>query len=159
MRTIYRLNGKKIELNAQHTIDGVTYPNIRDNWASLGVEEVQVEDYPDQQLYTWTENLDGTLNITQKTQAELLEQAKKAFLATVQVHLDENAQAHGYDGIVSACSYAAAPNVFQAESIKFLSWRADVWAYCYAELGKVEAGARPIPELQAFISELPALVL
>lgn len=160
MRKIYRLNGVRIELNAKHTINDVTYdPLSAWDWASLGVVEAMVEDYPDPYYFTWTENLDGTLNITPKTAGELLEQAKKAFLATIQRHLDEQAQVKGYDNIVSACSYAGAPNPFQTEGGKFVTWRGDVWAYCYQELAKVEAGTRPIPELAAFIAELPPLVL
>lgn len=99
MRTIYRLNGKKIELNAQHTIDGVTYPNLRDNWQSLGVEEVQVEDYPEPQLYTWTENADGTLNVTAIPQEEIdrrnqinINNASLAYLAETDWYVTRHAE-------------------------------------------------------------------
>ena len=52
----------------------------------------------------------------------------------VQKILDDAAKAAGYDGILSACSYAAIPNHFQAEAISFLTWRSAVWAKCYADL-------------------------
>ncbi len=86
-------------------------------------------------------------------------QVKDDLVKSVQSVLDAAARAHGYDNIVSACSYAAAPNVFQAESVKFLSWRADCWAHCYAVLADVTAGTRSIPTEAELIAELPALVL
>ena len=67
--------------------------------------------------------------------------------------------ANGYDDIVSACSYAGYPNVFQEEAITFGQWRANVWAYGYAELDKVIAGTRPVPTIPEILAELPALVL
>lgn len=64
MRTIYRLNGNAIALDASQTIDGITYPHLRDVWQSLGVTQHQVEDYPNTETHTWTENADGTLNVS-----------------------------------------------------------------------------------------------
>lgn len=77
------------------------------------------------------------------------------FTGAVQNHLDAQAISKGYDNIVSACSYAGAPNPFQAESIQFITWRGNVWAYCYQELAKVQSGERLVPELQDFLNELP----
>ena len=78
------------------------------------------------------------------------------FTEAVQQHLDAQAISKGYDNIVSACSYAGAPNPFQAESIQFITWRGNVWSYCYQELAKVQSGERPVPELQDFLNELPS---
>lgn len=77
----------------------------------------------------------------------------------VQYHLDAAAQAEGYESIISACSYAGAPNPFQAESAAFLSWRASVWVHCYQVLADVQGGLRPIPTDAVLIAELPTLVL
>lgn len=77
----------------------------------------------------------------------------------VQAHLDAAARAKGYDNIVSACSYAAASNAFQAEGIACLKWRAAVWQRCYQVLADVQAGTRTIPTSADLIAELPALVL
>jgi hypothetical protein len=77
------------------------------------------------------------------------------FIDSVQSHLDAKSMEKGYDNIVSACSYAAAPNPFQAESISFVTWRGNVWAYCYQELAKVQSGERPVPDVMEFINELP----
>ena len=89
------------------------------------------------------------------TQDEIIQSFKDAIQAT----LDEAARANGYDDIVSACSYAGYQNVFQAEAIAFGQWRANVWAYGYAELDKVMAGTRPVPTVAEILAELPALVL
>ena len=81
------------------------------------------------------------------------------YTAAVQRHLDAAARAKNYDDIVSACSYAAAPNLFQTEALAFLSWRAAVWAAGYGILGAVEQQLRPAPTVAELIAELPVLVL
>ena len=90
------------------------------------------------------------------TPEQQMQQLVAQFTEAVQVHLDSEAQAKGYDNIISACSYAGAPNPFQAESIQFITWRGNVWAYCYAELAKVQSGERQVPVLEDFLNELPA---
>ena len=49
---------------------------------------------------------------------------KAAAAQAVQNMLDSAAKAKGYDSILSACSYAAYPNPFQAEGQEFVAWRA-----------------------------------
>lgn len=83
----------------------------------------------------------------------------KAFKDAIQARLDSAARAKGYDNIVSACSYAGYENVFQGEAIAFGQWRANVWAYGYAELDKVLNGVRPMPTVEQIVSELPDLTL
>lgn len=91
--------------------------------------------------------------------APTTEQIIEGFKSKIQNTLDEAARAKGYDDIISACSYAGYPNVFQAEAIAFGQWRANVWAYGYAELDKVMAGTRPVPTVAEILAELPSLVL
>lgn len=93
------------------------------------------------------------------TQPPTTEQIIEGFKSEIQATLDDAARAKGYDDIVSACSYAGYPNVFQAEAIAFGQWRANVWAYGYGELDKVIAGTRPVPTIAEILAELPALVL
>lgn len=81
------------------------------------------------------------------------------YTQAVQRHLDEAARARNYDNIVSACSYAAAPNLFQAEGLAYLEWRAACWATCYGVLGAVEQSLRSAPTIDELLGELPALVL
>ena len=81
-----------------------------------------------------------------------------AFEAAVQSELDADAVAKGYDNILSACSYASSPNPFQNEGKLFVTRRGNAWAYCYAELAKVQNGSRPMPTIEQIIEELPPRV-
>ena len=77
-------------------------------------------------------------------------------IEAVQNMLDNAAKAKGYDSILSACSYAAYPNPFQAEGQEFVAWRGAVWAKCYEILGEVEAGTRPVPTVSELLAEIAA---
>ena len=82
-----------------------------------------------------------------------------SFTDAVQAHLDEGAKALGYDGILSACSYATSTNLpFSVEGKSCLDWRDAVWLYCYAELDKVKKGTRTLPTIEQIISELPVRI-
>lgn len=63
-------------------------------------------------------------------QAQLQRQAVQA----IQLLLDAQAQAWGYDNIFTACTYADEPAVpqFQAEGQALRAWRSATWAACYA---------------------------
>jgi hypothetical protein len=81
--------------------------------------------------------------------------------AAIQAELDRQAQAKGYDNIVSACSYAAqtAGDPFQAEGAAFLSWRSIVWLHAHDVLAQVQAGTVPMPTPVEAVAAMPALVL
>lgn len=81
------------------------------------------------------------------------------FERAIQAHLDMAARARGYDSIATAVSYAEEPAVqrFQEDGRAFRAWRSRVWAYAYDQLAQVKAGKRPVPTLDAFLAELPAL--
>jgi len=97
---------------------------------------------------------DGT-NFSKPAAVALTE---RDFTLYVQSVLDSKAQEKGYDNIVSACSYAAGVNPFQAEGLKFLEWRAAVWTKCYEVLAEVNANTRPVPSVEELIAELPSYV-
>jgi len=61
--------------------------------------------------------------------------------AEVKLYLDDKAKSLGYDDIISACTYASAPNQWQEEAIRIVMWRSDVWerAFELEELGQVPA--------------------
>lgn len=84
---------------------------------------------------------------------------EQSYKAAVVSHLDSEAKAFRYFDIASACSYAAAPNRFQAESQSFLSWRAEVWVHCYTLLDQVKAGLIQPPTVEELIAGLPKRVL
>lgn len=89
------------------------------------------------------------------------EQVAAAYERAVQAHMDSAAQAAGYDDIKTAVTYADEPAVakFQQQGAAFRAWRSLCWAYCYAQLDAVQAATRTQPTIEAFIAELPALVL
>lgn len=77
----------------------------------------------------------------------------------VQAMLDATARAHSYDDLISACSYAGAPNQFQADGIKFLAWRGNVWTKCHDVMNQVQAGTLDQPTVPALLAMLPDLDL
>lgn len=88
-------------------------------------------------------------------------QLKPTLTAAVQAHLDATAQAHGYDSIYTACTYADEPAVaqFQAEGQALRAWRSRVWAHCHGVMAAVQSAQRPVPTAAELIAELPALVM
>jgi hypothetical protein len=94
--------------------------------------------------------------------AEEIEAAKiKDAEVAVQKILDDAARAEGYDGILSAASYAALPSgaPFQAEGAAFAVWRAQCWEKCYEILAAFKAGTRLEPTVPELLAEMPRLVL
>ncbi len=79
----------------------------------------------------------------------------KRYEQAVQAHLDQEAQINGYDNIMSACSYAAVPNAFQAESQAFIEWRSNCWTTCHAVMADAEAGNIAVPTESELIAMLP----
>ena len=81
------------------------------------------------------------------------------FAIDAQARLDTWAQSRGYDGILSACTYATSqiPR-FQAEGQHCVDLRDQTWARLYEILAEVEAGTRPVPlSLAEIEADLPAL--
>lgn len=85
----------------------------------------------------------------------------KANTAAVQAEMDRQAQAKGYDNILSACSYAAQPvgAPFQSQGAAFLAWRSQVWQDAYTKLDQVKAGTIPMPTPAEAVADMPPLVL
>lgn len=98
-----------------------------------------------------------TVNTRQVTQDELLDKFKQG----IQQHMDEAAQAAGYDDIKTAVTYAEEPAVpqFQIEGKAFREWRSLCWAFGYQLLGQVMAGDISMPTMSEVISQLPTLNL
>ncbi len=89
------------------------------------------------------------------------EQLQQMYTNAVQRHMDEAAQALGYDHLTNAVTYADEPAVpkFQSEGLAFRAWRSLVWAYAYGVLNAVQAAEREMPTIQQLIAELPVLEL
>jgi hypothetical protein len=73
---MFLLNNRKINIDAQLTVNDTTYPNLRDPALreALGVTEVPDPVYPDPELFYWTENEDGTLTVTPKSDEQIAQQ-------------------------------------------------------------------------------------
>ena len=86
------------------------------------------------------------------------EQIIAQYTAAVQKHLDDFARTRGYDGIMSAATYATSTvPKFKAEGQYCVEARDATWAKCYEVLAAVEAGSRPMPTLDELLAELPVL--
>jgi hypothetical protein len=84
------------------------------------------------------------------------------FIAGVRLHLDNSAQAFGYDSMQSAVTYAEEPAVpkFQLEGKSFRAWRSVVWDFTHSQLARLMKDTREEDEvLVDFIKELPPFVV
>lgn len=88
-----------------------------------------------------------------------IQQLKNNLVGMTQQRLDTFAQTRGYDGILSACTYAESLiSKFSDEGSYCKSVRDETWAKLYDILSEVESGTRPLPESYEEIeSELPKL--
>lgn len=92
--------------------------------------------------------------------AQESERVKTQIVAATQIRLDDFAKARGYDGILSACTYATSPTPrFAAEGQHAVAMRDATWAKLIEIMDAVVAGTRPMPQSYADIKgELPELV-
>lgn len=58
------------------------------------------------------------------------------------------------DGVSLASYVASTKPKWAAEAHAFVAWRDYVWTYAYGELAKVQAGHRPQPTVEQFITEI-----
>lgn len=102
----------------------------------------------------WVEGRDAA-----EIQAARLNALQDSVVAATQARLDTFAKTRGYDGILSACTYASsAVPQFQVEGARCLALRDATWAALYQILAQVQAGTRPPPvDYAAIEPELPAV--
>lgn len=163
-------NNLKFDVEAQHVIDDVQYPRgwflNADNRGALGITEVPDPVRPDDDLFTTSENPDGSLTATPRTPEDIAARAANVLaslqadiVGQTQQRLDTFAQTRGYDGILSACTYAAsAVPRFSAEGQCAVAARDATWAALYTLLADVQAGVTPMPAGFADVEPLlPAL--
>ena len=87
------------------------------------------------------------------------EQIIAQYTTAVQRRLDVFFQTRGYDGILSAATYATSSVLkFQAEGQYAVEARDATWAKCYEILAAVEDGTSPMPTEAELLAELPELV-
>jgi hypothetical protein len=87
--------------------------------------------------------------------AQRLQALQDEIVAQTQQRLDTFARTRGYDGILSACTYAtSAVPKFAAEGQYCVDARDSTWATLYTLLAQVQAGTRPVPSGYADIEPL-----
>ena len=103
---------------------------------------------------TWN----GTTFVNPPPPPKTPEEIIAEFTAKIQARLDAFARTRGYDGILSAATYATSTvPKFKAEGQYAVEARDATWAKCYEILAAVEAGSRPMPTLDELLAELPVL--
>lgn len=76
----------------------------------------------------------------------------------IQAHVDQTANAKGYDSGASCAGYASSSvSSWSSEATAFIAWRDAVWLYVYAQLAAVEAQQRSQPTPSELVAELPAM--
>lgn len=92
------------------------------------------------------------------TPEERLAAVQAHFTGAIQAHLDTFAALRGYDGILSAATYATStvPR-FRAEGQCAVEARDATWAAAYTLMDAVLAGKREMPSLGDVLAELPKL--
>lgn len=95
----------------------------------------------------------------QQKKLEKEQHIRESIVNKVQERLDSFAKANGYDGILSACTYAdSVIPKFADEGTRCKVLRDTTWAKAYSLLQEVLEGKRKIPEsFDEIESELPAL--
>lgn len=82
-----------------------------------------------------------------------------AATVAVQKRLDDWAKGRNYDGILSLCTYATSSiGKFALEGQRGVDNRDATWSACYAIMGEVQAGTRPMPTVDELIADLPELL-
>ncbi|WP_234825324.1 hypothetical protein [Agrobacterium pusense] len=73
----------------------------------------------------------------------------------IQNLVDETAREKQFrDGVTLASYIGSTIQRWAAEAQAFVAWRDNVWFYAYGELAKVQAGARPQPTVEQFLTEI-----
>ncbi len=98
-------------------------------------------------------------SLSLEEQQAALSAFQAAVIAQTQERLDAFARTRGYDGVLSACTYATSTlQRFQEEGQYCVQARDATWLALYTLMAEVEAGQRPIPSSYADIEPLlPAL--
>ena len=87
---------------------------------------------------------------------ETPEETQARYTQAAQDALDDFARTRGYDGIMSACSYAVSTDEqFRREAECCVALRDATWRRAYAILAAVLAGTMELPTVEEFLDMLP----
>ena len=158
---MYLLNGKKINIDAPYTDeDGRGIVNFRDpvERQRYGVVEVADPVYPDSDLFFWTENEDGSLNVTPKTQEQVLQVKLLKYEQALDAHLDSVAQKDRWRDRFTFVARAGYPNPWQTKAIAFGTWMDQCNTLAYAYMEALIAGTEQMKPVEDLIASLPEFV-
>lgn len=86
------------------------------------------------------------------------EQIIQGFVGSIQKHLDDFAKTRGYDGIMSACTYATSTVAkFKTEGQYCVQARDATWSTAYDLLDQVQTGEIDVPTEEEVFESLPTL--
>lgn len=107
----------------------------------------------------WTQQWESRSYTTSEVQ-EQLESMKESVIDAAQRKLDRVAQRHGYDNIISLCTYATSSVTrYNLEGTYGVALRDATWSALETILAEVIAGTRPMPNSYADIKDdLPTVV-
>ena len=106
----------------------------------------------------WTPDPAKIVTADQKAEA-VRTTTLSTFQIAIQAHVDATAKSRKYGDGNSLAGYVSSTVAqWSAEAAAFVAWRDEVWLYYYAELDKALGGQRPIPTIEDFIAELPAMI-
>lgn len=79
------------------------------------------------------------------------------YTAALDAHIEATAHADRWESRITCVARAGYPNPWQAKGIAFGSWMDTCYALAYQILADVMAQTRPIPTIEEFIAEMPAM--
>lgn len=113
---------------------------------------------PNNEHYDPTVGLGQTLYIEDSQPARSHAEKFKAIERRIEKHMDEVAQADGWDDRKSISLRAGYAGPWQAKGIKFAQWMDDCWMVAIQAQNDVVAGKRTIPTPDEAVLELPVMV-
>ena len=126
--------------------------------ANLFIREISTSQIPeDRRYFSYRINAQG--NVEEIKHQRPIEEIQNEIVNKVQERLDSFARSKGYDGILSACTYATSSAVkFKVEGQYCVDSRDRTWGALYQILAEVQNGTRPIPSCYEDIEkDLPVL--
>jgi hypothetical protein len=125
---------------------------------NLFIKQINTSQIPeDRRYFSYRINSQG--NVEEIKHQRPIEEIQNEIVNKVQDRLDSFARSKGYDGILSACTYATSSIVkFKVEGQYCVDSRDRTWGALYQILAEVQSGNRPIHEsYQDIEKDLPVL--
>ena len=126
--------------------------------STLFIKEIQKDQIPeDRRYFSYRINAQG--DVEEIKHQRPIEDIQNEIVNKVQDRLDSFARSKGYDGILSACTYATSNIVkFKVEGQYCVDSRDKTWGALYQILAEVQTGNRPIPSgYEDIEKDLPVL--